>query len=79
MKKFHKFKTGEIEPTKELNVDDTDNLEDVNNLKLNVFELNEDKTLTQYYASKNMIKNIHQGVNEEIHMEIYVETPAQNN
>ena len=39
-----------------MKVVDFENLEDLNNLNVNVFELNEHKTLTKFYLSKNMNK-----------------------
>ena len=37
-----------------MNVDDFERLEDISNINIIIFELNEDKTLSQLYVSKNI-------------------------
>ena len=56
-KTSYEFKTGWIDLTKGPKVDDMGKLEKRNNLNRNVFELNEDKTLTQFYVPKSMKKS----------------------
>ena len=55
-KGLHEIKTDGVDLTDGLKVVDIGRLEDLNNPKINVFELNEDKTIAQLYLSKNMKK-----------------------
>ena len=52
------MKTDKIDQSDGLQVDDIEKLEEPNNLRIGVFELNEDKTLTWRYTSQKMNKNI---------------------
>ena len=81
-KHFYEIKTDAIDPTDGLKLDIFEKLEGCNNLNLNHFDLNEDKTLTQLLLSKKMsksrnkIKDIHEEYykdNHEYEYEIYVQ------
>ena len=63
--KLDEIKTDGIDLTDGIKVDDIGKLEELNIQNINVFELNEDKTLTQVYAPTNMNKN--ENNNEDNH------------
>ena len=70
-KHLRKIKTDGIVFFGGLNIYDMENLEELNNLNINVFELNEEKTLTQLFVSTNMNGNEHDKV--DIHEDSYEE------
>ena len=64
---LHEINRDELDPTNGLKVDDIEKIGELNNLKLDVFEISEENALSNLYASKNMKKVI----NEEIHEDIF--------
>ena len=55
-KNRYEIKTNKNDLTNGLKVDDFEKFEQLNNLKKNAFELNEDKSPTQLYVSENLNK-----------------------
>ena len=71
--------------------EDSDKLKEVNNLRVNVFELFEDKNSTQLYVSENMNKDVvkvndeiyqmsnHEDNLEDVQQNIYEDSQKDNN
>ena len=57
-KYLHEVKTGGIDLINGLKTYDIEKVKDLKNLDKNVFEITEDKTLTQVFVPKNIIKVI---------------------